>query len=147
LFNACWKWLIKLPTLVGLLFVWHFLFLNKTFRRCWTYTWGSSIFSILLWNVRRSAFFFLFWPLFLCFASEKQREFYKNAKYVSKFKKKLKQQHQPNELHSDVRPSEVWDRFFGPESFVFFLLSRKYLVCFNKYHHCKVFHRVLLTIY
>ncbi|KAG5231789.1 DNA ligase [Salix suchowensis] len=29
---------------------------------------------------------------------KKQREFYKNAKYVSKFKKKLKQQHQPNEL-------------------------------------------------
>lgn len=38
---------------------------------------------------------------------KKQREFYKNAKYVSKFKKKLKQQHQPNELHSDVRPSEA----------------------------------------
>ncbi|KAJ6674887.1 hypothetical protein OIU85_011093 [Salix viminalis] len=37
---------------------------------------------------------------------KKQREFYKNAKYVSKFKKKLKQQHQPNELPSDVRPSE-----------------------------------------
>ncbi|XP_002320365.1 uncharacterized protein LOC7491324 isoform X2 [Populus trichocarpa] len=33
---------------------------------------------------------------------KKQREFYKNAKYVSKFKKKLKQQHQPNELHSDA---------------------------------------------
>ncbi|KAF9669371.1 hypothetical protein SADUNF_Sadunf14G0100700 [Salix dunnii] len=37
---------------------------------------------------------------------KKQREFYKNAKYVSKFKKKLKQQHQSNELPSDVRPSE-----------------------------------------
>ncbi|KAH8489235.1 hypothetical protein H0E87_024759 [Populus deltoides] len=33
---------------------------------------------------------------------KKQREFYKNAKYVSKFKKKLKQQHQPNELPSDA---------------------------------------------
>ncbi|XP_011033610.1 PREDICTED: DNA ligase 1 isoform X2 [Populus euphratica] len=33
---------------------------------------------------------------------KKQREFYKNAKYVSKFKKKLKQQHQPNEIPSDA---------------------------------------------
>ncbi|CAK7348242.1 unnamed protein product [Dovyalis caffra] len=38
---------------------------------------------------------------------KKQREFYKNAKYVSKFKKKLKQQNQPNELSSVVKPSEA----------------------------------------
>ncbi|KAL3605014.1 hypothetical protein D5086_005873, partial [Populus alba] len=37
----------------------------------------------------------------------KRREFYENAKYVSKFKKKLKQQNQPNELSSAVRSSGV----------------------------------------
>ncbi|KAL9397396.1 hypothetical protein Peur_011649 [Populus x canadensis] len=36
---------------------------------------------------------------------KKRREFYENAKYVSKFKKKLKQQNQPNELSSAVRSS------------------------------------------
>ncbi|KAI5599368.1 hypothetical protein BDE02_02G191200 [Populus trichocarpa] len=38
---------------------------------------------------------------------KKRREFYENAKYVSKFKKKLKQQNQPNELSSAVRSSEL----------------------------------------
>jgi hypothetical protein len=51
-----------------------------------------------------SSFFTLF---FLCFVLEKRREFYENAKYVSKFKKKLKQQNQPNELSSAVRSSGV----------------------------------------
>jgi len=50
------------------------------------------------------SFFTLF---FLCFVLEKRREFYENAKYVSKFKKKLKQQNQPNELSSAVRSSGV----------------------------------------
>lgn len=35
---------------------------------------------------------------------KKQREFYKNAKYVRKFKKKLKQQNQQDNLSSVVRP-------------------------------------------
>ncbi|KAH7578414.1 hypothetical protein JRO89_XS01G0378700 [Xanthoceras sorbifolium] len=37
---------------------------------------------------------------------KKQREFYKNAKCVSKYKKLLNQQSQPNDISSSVRPIE-----------------------------------------
>ncbi|EXC34698.1 hypothetical protein L484_020470 [Morus notabilis] len=37
---------------------------------------------------------------------KKQKEFYKNAKYVSKFKKSIKQQGQQNDLSSIIRPQE-----------------------------------------
>ncbi|KAJ9171875.1 hypothetical protein P3X46_015179 [Hevea brasiliensis] len=37
---------------------------------------------------------------------KKQREFYKNAKYVRMFKKKLKQQNQPDDHSSVVKPME-----------------------------------------
>lgn len=37
---------------------------------------------------------------------KKQREFYKNAKYVSKYKKSLKQQSRQNDLSSASRPQE-----------------------------------------
>lgn len=38
---------------------------------------------------------------------KKKREFYKNAKHVSKYKKLLKQQNQPNDQPSSVEPVEV----------------------------------------
>ncbi|XP_050235773.1 rRNA-processing protein FYV7 [Mercurialis annua] len=37
---------------------------------------------------------------------KKQREFYKNAKCVNQYRKKIKQQIQPNDLSSAVRPRE-----------------------------------------
>ncbi|KAK9281683.1 hypothetical protein L1049_004587 [Liquidambar formosana] len=37
---------------------------------------------------------------------KKQREFYKNAKYVSKYKKSLKQQNQQNDFSLAIRPRE-----------------------------------------
>lgn len=53
------------------------------------------IFIVLLKNV-----------IDLCL-SEKQREFYKNAKYVQKFKRSLKQQEQQNDPSTISRPLEV----------------------------------------
>lgn len=41
----------------------------------------------------------------LCFLSEKQKEFYKNSKYVNKYKKSLKQQQ--SNLPLAIRPLEV----------------------------------------
>lgn len=38
---------------------------------------------------------------------EKQREFYKNAKHVTKYRKSLKQQSQKSELSLAIRPYEV----------------------------------------
>lgn len=38
---------------------------------------------------------------------EKKREFYKNAKHVSKYKKILKQQNQHNDESSSVQPIQV----------------------------------------
>lgn len=46
--------------------------------------------------------------LFLCLPSEKQREFYKNAKYVSKYRKSLKQHtSQQNDASSSAKPAQV----------------------------------------
>lgn len=47
--------------------------------------------------------------IFSLFLSEKQREFYKNAKRVSKYKKSLKQQNQQNDNSLAIRPVEVCD--------------------------------------
>ncbi|GLU07445.1 hypothetical protein SLE2022_244040 [Rubroshorea leprosula] len=44
-----------------------------------------------------------------CYASEKHREFYKNAKYVSKYNKSLKQQSQQNALPSTTTTQEDED--------------------------------------
>lgn len=44
--------------------------------------------------------------VWLCFLSEKQKEFYKNSKYVNKYKKSLKQQQSNHPLA--IRPLEVW---------------------------------------
>lgn len=43
--------------------------------------------------------------VWLCFLSEKQKEFYKNSKYVNKYKKSLKQQQSNHPLA--IRPLEV----------------------------------------
>lgn len=45
--------------------------------------------------------------MFLSFSSEKQREFYRNAKHVTKYRKSLKQQSQQSEPSSAIKPHEV----------------------------------------
>lgn len=98
-FLAHWTWSLYLSTLIRwLIFIFDIWSASTNYNELWQWLvfMYRYIFIVLLKNV-----------IDLCL-SEKQREFYKNAKYVQKFKRSLKQQEQQNDPSTISRPLEVW---------------------------------------